>query len=182
MPFVSTLTLLNAVKAALEALPHPDPAQAALGVKLFERVDFHENKKLREALTDLTIVKQRVAIIVPGGQSFQNVREGRTVRSVRSFSFDILIADRAWTKGGHEAVFGGDKNIGVLRMADQVVDSFLGNSQLGLPYVIIQPQEGAEIEVADGDVKDSPGRECYVLNYSTPAGEAIIEPTAAWPA
>jgi len=177
MPFVSTLTLLNAVKTALEALPHTDPAQAALGVKLFERVDFHENKKLREALTDLTIIKQRVAIIVPGGQSFQNERQARTVLSKRSFSFDLLIADRAWTKAGRDAVFGGEKNIGVIRMADEVLNAFIANPQIGLPYVVLQPEDGAQIEIADSDVKDSAGRECYVLNYSTPAGEAVISPT-----
>jgi len=181
MPYVDTLRLLGAVKTALEALPHPDPVQAADGVKLFERVDFHENKKLREALRDLTIIKQRVAIIVPGGESFQNIKEGRTIRSVRACTFDLLIADRAWTKGGHEAVFGGDKNIGVLAMKDQVLNAFIENSQLGLPYVVLQPQDGAEIEIADDQVKDVPGRECYVLNYSTPAGEAVINPTAPWP-
>jgi hypothetical protein len=182
MPFVSTSSILAALKTQLEALPHSDPVKAGLGEKLFERVDFHENKKLREALQDLVIVKQRVAIIVPGGQSFQNLKEGRTVRSVRSFSFDLLIADRAWTKGGRDAVFGGDNNIGVIRMAEDVVNHFIANPQLGLAYVVLQPQEGAEIEIADDQVKDSPGRECYVLNYSTPAGEETIKPTAAWPA
>lgn len=182
MPFVSTHSILAALKTQLEALPHSDPVKAEAGEKLFERVDFHENKKLREALADLTIIKQRIAIIVPGGQSFQNVKEGRTVRSVRSMSFDLLIADRAWTKGGHEAVFGGDKNIGVIRMAEDVVNHFIENPQLGLPYIVLEPQEGAQIEIADSEVKDSPGRECYVLNYATPAGEAVIKPTAAWPA
>ena len=177
MPFLSDLHILNAVKAALEALPHPDlPAE-----KLFERVDFHENKKLREALRDLTIIKQRVAIIVPGGESFANTREGRTVRSERAFTFDLLIADRAWTKGGHEAVFGGEKNLGVLLMKDAVVRHFIANPQIGLPYVTLQPQDGAQIELADDQVKDVPGRECYVLNYTTPAGEETLRPTQPFP-
>lgn len=181
MPFLSDATILNALKAQLEAMPHPDPAKAEAGEKLFERVDFHENKKLRDALRDLTIVKQRVAILVPGGESFQNIREGRTVRSVRTFSFDVLIADRSWTKAGHEAVFGGDNNIGVLAMKDLVLQRFIAHPQLGLAYVVLQPQDGAQIELVDDQVKDVPGRECYVLNYSTPAGEEVIRPTAAWP-
>ena len=177
MPFVATITLLNALKTALEALPHTDADKALAGEKLFERVDFHENKKLREALSDLVIVKQRVAIIVPGGESFQNERQGRTVLSKRSTSFDLLIADRAWTKGGHEAVFGGANNIGVLRMAEAVVNALVAAPQLGLPYVVLQPQDGAQIEIADSELKDSPGRECYVLNYTTPAGEETIRAT-----
>lgn len=179
MSFVSTLSILAALKAELEAILLPGGAP---GEKLFERVDFHENKKLREALADLVIVKQRVCIVVPGGDTYDNTREGRTVRSVLTQSFDLLVADRAWTKGGHEAVFGGTKNLGVLRMKDAVRDHLLAHPQLGLPYVVLTPQEGAHIEIADSDAKDSPGRECFVLSYSTPAGEATISPTRAYPA
>lgn len=177
MSFVPTVSILNALKAQLEAIALPGGQP---GEKLFEKVDFHENKKLREALADLVIVKQRVAIIVPGGDGYVNTREGRTVRSVRTSMFDVLIADRAWTKGGHEAVFGGPKNVGVLTMKDLVVNHLIANSQLGLPYVVLQPEEGAQIEIADPDVKDSPGRECWVQNYTTPSGEEVITPTVRW--
>ncbi len=179
MSFVKTLDILTKLQTALAALPLPG---TITGEKLFERVDFHENKKLREALTDLIIVKQRVAIIVPGGDIYVNTREGRTVRSTRTSTFDLLIADRAWTKGGHEAVFGGPKNVGVITMKDLVVDHFAENPQLGLPWVVLTPEQAAQIEISDSDAKDSPGRECYVLNYSTPAGERTITPTAVWPA
>ncbi len=179
MSFVPTLQILAGLQRHLEAIPHPDGGE---GAKLFERVDMHENKKLREALLDLTIIKQRVCIIVPGGDSYENFKEGRTVRSKLTQTFDLLIADRAWTKGGHEAVFGGAKNLGVLRMKDLVRDYFLEHPQLELPWVALTPEEGAHIEIADSDAKDSPGRECFVLNYSTPAGEAVIRPTQPWPA
>lgn len=179
MSFVPTLSILGALKAQLEGIALPG---GGAGEKLFERVDFHENKKLREALADLVIIKQRVCIIVPGGDSYENVREGRTVRSSMTQTFDLLIADRAWTKGGHEAVFGGAKNVGVIKMKDTVRDHFLASPQLGLPYIVLTPQEGAHIEIADSDAKDSPGRECFVMNYSTPAGEATIKPTVAYPA
>jgi hypothetical protein len=177
--FVKTVDILAKLKTALESLPLPG---TTTGEKLFERVDFHENKKLREALADLVIIKQRVAIIVPGGDSYTNTKEGRTVRSSRTSRFDLLIADRAWTKGGHEAVFGGAKNVGVLTMKDLVVDHFVENPQLALPWVVLTPEEGAQIEIADSDVKDSPGRECFVITYSTPAGERTIKPTGQWPA
>ncbi len=177
--FVKTTDILAALKTQLESLPLPG---TTTGEKLFERVEFHENKKLREALQDLVIVKQRVAIIVPGGDSYANLKEGRSVRSVRTSTFDLLLADRAWTKGGHEAVFGGTKNVGVLTMKDLVVDHFIANPQLDLPWVVLTPTEGAQIEIADADVKDSPGRECFVLAYETPAGERTITPTKVWPA
>lgn len=178
MSFVKTTDILTKLQAALAALPLPG---TTTGEKLFERVDFHENKKLREALADLIIIKQRVAIIVPGGDSYVNTKEGREVRSARTSTFDLLLADRAWTKGGHEAVFGGEKNVGVITMKDLVVDYFAENPQLDLPWVVLTPEQGAQIEIADSDVKDSPGRECYVVNYSTPAGERYIKPTKVWP-
>jgi hypothetical protein len=177
--FVTTVSILAALKAQLESLPLPG---TTTGEKLFERVDFHENKKLREALADLVIIKQRVAIIVPRGDSYENFREGRIIRSKRTSTFDLLFADRAWTKGGHEAVFGGPKNVGTLVMKDLVVDHFVANPQLDLPWVTLAPIDGAQIEIADPDVKDSPGRECYVLAYETPAGEATITPTKPWAA
>ena len=182
MSFVSTLQIMNALKARLEALPHPDAAKALAGEKLFERVFFHENKKLREALRDLTVVKQRVAMIVPSGFSHENIREGRTVRSVRTMTFDLLAADRAWTKGGHEAVFGGENNVGVLTMGELVINALVETPQLGLPYVTLAPTDGQMIEIADEDVKDVPGRECVVIGYETPAGEVTITPTQRWPA
>jgi hypothetical protein len=181
MPFITTLSLLSALKAALEALPHPDAAKALAGEKLFERVEFHENKNLREALNDMVIVKQRVCVIVPAGEGYENLKEGRSIRSIRTSSLDILIADRAWTKGGHEAVFGGENNIGVLSMKDQVVNALVANNQLGLAYVSLVPTGGAQIEVVDEKVKDTAGRECYVLSYETPAGEATITPNRQWP-
>lgn len=178
MPFIKTLDILARWKAELEAIPLPGGAPNA---KLFERVDYHENKKLREALADLIIVKQRVCIIVPAGESYENTKEGRTVSSKQTQAFDLLIADRSYTKGGHEAVFGGAGNLGVLRMKDEVRDWFLTRPQLGLAFVCLTPEEAAHIEIADSDAKDSPGRECYVFHYTTPSGEAVLTPTQPYP-
>ncbi|QYM80287.1 hypothetical protein K0B96_06640 [Horticoccus luteus] len=177
MPFLATTDLLNAVKTALASigLPGGQPEE-----KLFERVEFHENKRLKEALTQLVVTEQRVAIIVPGGHAFTNVKEGRTIRSMRRSTFDILIADRDWADNGQQAVFGGPDAIGVLTMGDLVVDHFAQNPQLGLAYVALQVEDGASITLADDEVKDSPGRECFVLAYSTPSGERVIRPTQPW--
>lgn len=177
MPYVTTVSILTALKAQLESIDHPTLA----GQKLFERVEFHENKNLGEALTDLVVIKQRVAIIVPGGSSFQNFSEGRSRRRVRTKTFDLLIADRAWTKGGHAAVFGGTNNVGVLTMEDLVVDHLDAHCQLGLAYVELTPEESAHLQLKPAE-KDVPGRECIALSYSTPAGENTVTPTAAWPA
>ena len=180
MPYVPTLSILTALQTFLAALPHPDAARAQAGDKLFERVELHENKKLKEALKDLTVVKQRVALIVPGGDSYQNFREGRATRSVRTTALDVLVADRAWTKGGHEAVMGGANNVGVIRMKDLVTNALAESPQLGLPYVVLAPTDGAMITIANEDIKDTPGRECWVTAFETPAGEVTLYPLATW--
>lgn len=177
MPYVPTLSLLTALKAALLEIPHPTLA----GEPLFQVVDYHENKRLAEALRDLIAQKQRVAIIVPSGDTYLSTREGRTVRSERTTSLDLLIADRAWTKGGYEAVVGGANNVGVLRMKDLVVAHLLARCQLGLPDVVLTPTEGAHITLADTEVKDVPGRECWVQAYETPAGWETLTPTTPRP-
>lgn len=178
MPFLKTTDLLNAVKASLASIPLPGGQP---GDKLFARVEFHENKRLKEALAQLVVTEDRVALVVPGGHAFTNVKEGRTIRSTRRTTFDILIADRDWADNGQQAVFGGPDAIGVLTMGDLVVDHFAQNPQLGLAYVALQVEDAAEITLADDEVKDTPGRECFVLAYSTPSGERVISPTAPWP-
>lgn len=178
MPFVPTLSIFTALRTALLEIPHPTLA----GQPLFEAVIFHENKQLAEALRDLVVVKQRVAVIVHAGDLHENTREGRSVRSARTTSLDILIADRAWTKGGHEAVVGGANNVGVIRMKDLVAAHLVARCQLGLPEVVLMPGECGAITLADEQVKDSPGRECYVFNYETPAGWETLAPTALRPA
>jgi hypothetical protein len=184
MSYVKASTIMDAVKTVLAAIALPDGEP---GEKLFERVEFHENKNLGEAMRDLVIVKQRVAFIVPGGFGYANFKEGRTVRSARTFTFDLLFADRAYTKGGHDAVFGGAKNVGVLEMQELVVDALAANPQLitgdpaaALPYVVLTATEGAPLNLKL-DEKDSAGRECYAQGYETPAGEIVLTPTAPAP-
>lgn len=161
--------LLAALKTRLEAIPHPVLASPA---KLFERVDFHENKKLGEAMQALLIFKGRVCLIVPSGEFYRTARDGRAIVVERDFEFDLLVCDRAYTKGGHDAVFGGAANLGCLRMAELARDALLEDPTLGLPgFTAIAPTDSALITI-DDDKKDSPGRECWVLAWETPAGEA----------
>lgn len=166
--FIDDAVLLAALKTRIEALDHPTLS----GAKLFERVDFHENRNLGDALRDLVITKQRVCLIVPQGEAFETSRDGSSVKILRQFAFDLLIADRAWTKGGHDAVFGGASNIGVMKMAALTRDWLLAEPQLGLDrFVALAPTDSAMITLADEKVKDVPGRECWVLAWETPAGE-----------
>jgi hypothetical protein len=171
MSFISTLQLLTALKPVLAGIPHPAPPVDAPGEKLFARVEFWDSQLLAEAIKNLAVAKQRVCFIVPEGEDYETVREGQSVIVYRSLSFNLLIADRAWTKDGYGAAFGGPNNLGVLAMKDLVCAALLGEATLGLPHAALAPTGGNFIEASAQDVKDAPGRECYVLSWATPAGD-----------
>ncbi len=123
---LKTVDLCNALKIALAAIDHPTLA----GEKLFQAVDFHEDKNLAEALQQLIIVKSRVCLIVPAGDHYDHVKEARSLYSRRTTSVDLLMADLAYTKGGQAATFGGPTNVGVLAMKDLVVATLGAAPQL----------------------------------------------------
>lgn len=174
---LETLTLCAGLKAALEAIAHP----TADGEKLFGAVLYHEDTNLAEALQDLVVMKQSVCIIVPQGDRYEQRKEGRSLVSTRLTNVDLVIADRAYTKGGQDAAFGGPKNVGVLKMKDLVVAALAENPQLGgLRFCALFPTEGAMLEISADDAKRTPGRQAFVQNYETPSGEIITPLTMPW--
>lgn len=174
---LDTLRLCAGLKAALEAIAHP----TAAGEKLFEAVLYHEDTNLAEALQELIVLKQRVCMVVPQGDRYEQRKEGRSLVSTRLTSVDLVIADRAYTKGGQDAAFGGPKNIGVLKMKELVVAALAENPQLGgLRFCALFPTEGAMLEISADDAKKTPGRQAFVQNYETPSGEIVMPITAPW--
>jgi hypothetical protein len=177
---LKTLDLFAALKTKLAAIAHPT---LVAPTKLFEVVEYHEDKNLAEALQDLLIVKKRICLIVLAGDSYVNDKVGRAVRSTRTTSFDLVIADQAYTKGGQDAAFGGANNVGVVAMKDLVVATLAAAPQLtGLRWCMLSPTEGAMLSLAGDAQKQTPGRQAYVLNYETPSGELMMDNSTAWPA
>ncbi|MDP2227284.1 MAG: hypothetical protein Q8J78_07375 [Moraxellaceae bacterium] len=177
---LTTLDLFAALKTALVAIPHPTLVAPA---KLFEVVDYHEDKNLAEALEELIIIKKRVCLIVLNGDRYENDKQGRSVRSRRTTSLDIVMADQAYTQGGQAAAFGGPSNVGVVAMKDLVVATLGEQPQLtNLRWCQLTPTEGAMLALAADEQKKAPGRQAYVLNYETPSGELILPATEPWPA
>lgn len=175
---LTTLALCGALKTKLESIDHPTLA----GQKLFEVVNFHEDKNLAEALQQLIIVKKRVCLIVPAGDHYVNAKEGRSMRSVRITSVDLVMADLAYTKGGQDAAFGGANNVGVIAMKDIVVSVLAAAPQLtGLRWCALYPTDGAFLTLSESEEAKTPGRQAFAMNYETPSGELITPLTVAWP-
>ncbi len=143
---------------------------------LFESVELYGNKSLGQALTDLTITKGRVCLIVPTG--FRRVGDEQPSHRVltrRYLQANLLIADRAFYKSAQTAIFGGDTNLGVIAMSERVESALEGLdlSEYG-PALF---GDGTQQTVADPARKEAPGREVWIDDLLIPAGttEAVCE-------
>src|SRR2546423_925108 len=100
--FVSTLALLTTVSGALGAARYdqPSPAEPAVlsddpsSPKLFEKIAFYPDRNIARALADLRLSQDRIALIVPQGDTYENERKGNIAYSDRTTEFLVIMADR----------------------------------------------------------------------------------------
>jgi len=163
---VPTMRLLESLKKALEGLQIGD---AGSEEALFSSVAIYPNKGLAAALRDLVLTKDRVCLIVPLGYKYTHNETGAgTILAKRYLEVDLLIADRAIAKGGIEALTGGPRNIGIMEMSDATVDGISGKAMSAYGGVI--PSDGAQLEIANKDAQDMPGRIAWVQSLLIPGG------------
>ena len=170
---VSASDLLSALKAKLVALKLD---AAASDEPLFETVELYGNKSLGQALSDLTITKGRVCLIVPLGLTrVSDDKPSHRVLTRRFLQVNLLIADRAYYKAAQVAVFGGDKNLGVIEMAERVETALEGHDLSDYGPAIWG--DGAQQTLTDPQKKDAPNREVWIDDLVIPAGttEAVCE-------
>jgi hypothetical protein len=168
MPFVPTISILEALKQRLASLKLDETAGDE---PLFEVVEYYGANDLVQALQDLVVIKQRVAIIIPHGWDHQSERTGVVLRAIRKVSLDIFLADRAVLKKTGAALIGGDKNVGTIAMAERVVNS-LFLTPFETRELVFEPEDGAPIVLTKDDQKNASGREAWAQSFSVYAGEA----------
>lgn len=173
MSHIATLDLLTALKAFIAGITVEIAGEPA---PLFERVELFDALETGTALRELLITKQRVCFIVPSGDDYENQRTGDVVTSTLIQEFDLIFADRVWTKGT-AGVFGGPTNIGTIPMKDLVRERLIGQA-LGFDGVALIPISGSFATIADDKAKDVPGRESYLMTWQTWAGEARVSLSA----
>jgi len=175
MSYLRTVTVLGVLKDFISAI-RLDPDDPNNLAPLFEVVELHKNRSLAEAIHDLVILQKRICLIVPHTYHYKLSNISHTTVSVLSskdIEVDLLIADKAFTKGGQEAVFGGNDNLGVIELADRTIEAVIGQS-LGFEFGGIIPMTAVPITVADPKAKDNPGRECCVQTIIIPAGNMKV--------
>ena len=137
--YLPTLAVLQGVKQTLGALMLPDP-YTGMG-KTFQDVRVYAHKNLGQALQDLLVVADRVALIVPTDFSHANKLDGRNFTSRRTLEFVVLIGDRVVGGTSNEAALGGPQNPGMVLLAELAITALAG-ADLGLPAVCIEPMRG----------------------------------------
>jgi len=169
MSFKTTVQIIEALKAKLEVMAFTDEALPAFAGKLiFDAINFYDIPRLEQALKDLLQYKNRICLIVPGIERFENETKGSILETKKYQDFLLIISDRDYTpgKGSH---FGDDTHPGVLLMKDTVLDELLGKS-LDFGDVIIEPSDGESIRVAESDKALSKSREGYRLLFRIQMG------------
>lgn len=169
MSFIPTLSVLNALKAALVALQLPSTYSAIADYpKAFTTVEFYRNENLIKAFEDMFIFDNRVAIIVPAGDTDEAKLNGRILEVRRVSEFVILIADRDYSKSRSELI-GSSDTPGVITLKDLVAQQLTG-ATLNLHGVMLTPTGGEPLHLTESDQENAPGRDCWALTFNTSAG------------
>jgi hypothetical protein len=169
MSFHTSSNIMDVLKARLETVPLQEEVPA--GEKLFQLVAYYRASDIGRAFQELYITKNRVCLIVPVNFRHSNDRTRNLLVSVRHLTVDLLIADRSFDKAATAALTGGANNVGVMEMAERVIDDFF-TTPLAISDVAVEPDEGAPLLITSEERPNDPGRVCWVQTIHLRAGSA----------
>lgn len=158
---LSTKQITDGLKTFLTGLKLTDDPEAAA---LFETVEVAESTNFLENLKRLSIVDNKVCLIVPGDDRNQTVIDGRNIKTKRETDFLLLIADRA-VMGAEDALL---SDGGVLAMKDRVQDRINGLIVGGSAICLVADGEPASF--SDGEKDDDPGRSVWIQTITVQSG------------
>ena len=175
--YLPTLALLKAVETTLQAVVLPDP-YTAMG-KAFEEVRVYAHNNIGQALQDLQVVSDRVALVIPAGFAHKNDSRDQVLTSRRTLDLVILVADRVIGGSDNEAAMGGKDNPGMVYLTELAITTLVNAGDFGLgANVCLEPTNGQPILLPfqDKNFGDQVfAREAWGQTYSTPAGEMRVD-------
>jgi hypothetical protein len=181
--FVSTLALLTTVSGALGAARYEQSSPAAPAVlstdpsdpKLFDKVAFYPDRNIARALSDLRISADRVALIVPQGDTYETATPGETAHAARTTEFMVIMADRDLSIDSKQMTPSA-RTPGILNIKDLAVQLLVQKSFSIESHVIyFAPSAGAIVQLGwqednKAPVADMRGRECWHQLFLANAG------------
>jgi hypothetical protein len=159
---VATTAALEVVRAKLAVLQWTPPGGGA-AVAAFGSVSVFDMTDLVQALRELLAFKDRVALVIHAGETWEHVIDGQELRSHLTREVQLLLSDRAWAKR-QDALLGTATTPGALALKDLVVPALHGILIAGTDTasaIYGQPQAGELIELQDRARKDLAGRIVY---------------------
>jgi hypothetical protein len=166
---ITTLGILNAIKAVVVALPISADVPA---VKMFETVQFFTEPDLVAALAQLRIVQNRVCLIIPSADRYEPTRAGREIRIEALREVTFLFADRHFGQPNLGSI-GDDQRPGVLTMKDTLEEMLIGNN-LGLKPRLLRmhPLHGEALNIA---LEQSQQRKAWLMSWEVSAGWKAVQ-------
>lgn len=179
MAFKPTITVLNVLKARLEALQWTPPGEGAEPEPAFERVELFDMSDLEAALRELLVFKGRCCFIILDSERFDNSTEGQKLLSRQVRTVVLMIADRNYAKR-QKAMVGDSSTPGVLVLKDLVLNgeanapekSVLGLMKSGAENlgVVAVPVSGSFVGLRDEGRDNLPGRLAWSIDLELRGG------------
>jgi hypothetical protein len=183
MAFVTTLALLTTVSGALAAARYEQSSPAEPAVlstnpadpKLFDKVAFYPERNIARAFADLRIVGDRVALIIPQGDTYETERQGQIASADRTTEFMIIMADKDLSIDAKQMAPSA-RTPGILNLKDLTVQLLIEKSfVIEKQIVYFAPSAGALIPIGwqednKAPAADMKGRECWHQLFLANAG------------
>lgn len=169
MSFVSTLSILTALKTAIAAIQLPNAYSSVADYpKAFTAVEIYKAEDLLKAFDDLYVQEDRACFIIPGGDTHDSHRDGAVVKSSRITEVHLLLTDRDYNRDQAELV-GGAEAPGVIALKELLIDSLFGKN-LNIHGVYLVPSSGDVMVLNSKEQENAPGRAGWIQTFTTTAG------------
>lgn len=162
MSFTPTLSILAALKHRMEFLELED------GRRAFEVVAYYSAPDLIRALQELRIHKNRVCLIIPDSDEYENEVSGRVLFTRCFRRVLILLADRDFGRR-QDAATGDGTNPGVILLDNLVISDLLGQT-LGFDGVRVEPVFAQPVLITGKERDETTGREAWQIELMIEAG------------
>lgn len=165
-----TRTIVDAIVTKLKAVKLADGVTPA-----FEQVELFHTSDVMQAIETLLAASARLAVVVYGGENWENDEPGTEQISKRTHDISVVITDSF--PGDESTVLYGDEHTpGLLKLKDLIYPALTGPLLDGPGAVIVRPLSGDPLKVvrkkkaADGS-ETAGGRWSYVLEFQTWGGK-----------
>ncbi|HWD20513.1 MAG TPA: hypothetical protein VHB20_14670 [Verrucomicrobiae bacterium] len=175
--FLPTIAIMTAVQtwmkaAVLTPASAPNPA-----VNLVEDCQFYSSPDLVRAFQELKSFKNRICLIIPSYDHYQETREGNSLKIHCVRQFTLLLCDR--DVGNRQKASTGDPadpaHPGVLAMKDYVENNLIALNFDFLPaLLVLHPLEGQPFKLVDKDRTDLAGRLGWLMTWQADAGDRVF--------